>query len=64
MPKMTVTTNDGRVVADFEIGDLDPVDYHPEIERSCVRPSSSRGRRSRAGSSATTSAPGFPQPQR
>jgi hypothetical protein len=32
MPKMTVTTNDGRVVADFEIGDLDPVDYQPEID--------------------------------
>jgi hypothetical protein len=32
MPKMTVTTNDGRFVADFEIGDLDPVDYQPEID--------------------------------
>jgi hypothetical protein len=32
MPKMTVTTNDGRVVADFEIGDLDPVDDQPEID--------------------------------
>ena len=32
MPKMTVTTNDGRVVADFEISDLDPVDYQPEID--------------------------------
>jgi hypothetical protein len=32
MPKMTVTTNDGRVVADFEIGDVDPVDYQPEID--------------------------------
>jgi hypothetical protein len=27
MPKMTVTTNDGRFVADFEIGDVEPVDY-------------------------------------
>ena len=32
MPKMTVTTNDGRVVADFEIGDVDPVEYQPEID--------------------------------
>jgi hypothetical protein len=32
MPKMTVTTNDGRVVAAFEIGDVDPVDYQPEID--------------------------------
>jgi hypothetical protein len=32
MPKMTVTTSDGRVVAEFEIGDLDPVDYQPEID--------------------------------
>jgi hypothetical protein len=32
MPKMTVTTNDGRFVADFEIGDVDPVDYQPEID--------------------------------
>ena len=32
MPKMTVTTSDGRVVADFEIGDVDPVDYQPEID--------------------------------
>jgi hypothetical protein len=32
MPKMTVTTNDDRFVADFEIGDVDPVDYQPEID--------------------------------
>jgi hypothetical protein len=32
MPKMTVTTNDGRFVADFEIGDVDPVDYQAEID--------------------------------
>jgi hypothetical protein len=32
MPKMTVTTNDGRFVADIEIGDVDPVDYQPEID--------------------------------
>ena len=32
MPKMTVTTNDGRFVADFEIGDVDPVDDQPEID--------------------------------
>ena len=32
MPKMTVTTNDGRFIADFEIGDVDPVDYQPEID--------------------------------
>jgi hypothetical protein len=32
MPKMTVTTNDGRVVAEFEIGDVDPVEYQPEID--------------------------------
>jgi hypothetical protein len=32
MPKMTVTTNDGRFVADFEIGDVDPVEYQPEID--------------------------------
>jgi hypothetical protein len=32
MPKMTVTTNDGRFVADFEIDDLDPVDDQPEID--------------------------------
>jgi hypothetical protein len=32
VPKMTVTTNDGRFVADFEIGDMDPVDYQPEID--------------------------------
>ena len=32
MPKMTVTTNDGRFVANFEIGDVDPVDYQPEID--------------------------------
>ena len=32
MPKMTVTTNDGRVIADFEIGDVDPVDDQPEID--------------------------------
>ncbi len=32
MPKMTVTTNDGRFVADFEIGGADPVDYQPEID--------------------------------
>jgi hypothetical protein len=30
--KMTVNTNDGRFVADFEIGDVDPVDYQPEID--------------------------------
>jgi hypothetical protein len=30
MPKMTVTTNDGRCVADFDIGDLDPVEYQPD----------------------------------
>jgi hypothetical protein len=30
MPKMTVTTNDGRFVADFDIGDLDPVEYQPD----------------------------------
>ena len=29
---MTVTTNDGRFVADFDIGDLDPVEYQPEID--------------------------------
>ena len=27
---MTVTTNDGRFVADFDIGDLDPVEYQPD----------------------------------
>ena len=32
MPKMTVTTNDGRFVADFEIGDVDPIDDQPEID--------------------------------
>ena len=32
MPTMTVTTNDGRFIADFEIGDVDPVDYQPEID--------------------------------
>jgi hypothetical protein len=32
MPKMTVTTNDGRIVADFDIGGLDPVEYQPEID--------------------------------
>jgi hypothetical protein len=32
MPKMTVTTNDGRFVADFEIGEVDPIDYQPEID--------------------------------
>ena len=32
MPKMTVTTNDGRFIADFEIGDVDPIDYQPEID--------------------------------
>ena len=32
MPKMTVTTNDGRFVADFEVGDVDPVDDQPEID--------------------------------
>ena len=32
MPKIMVTTNDGRVIADFEIGDVDPVDYQPEID--------------------------------
>ena len=32
MPKMTVTTNDGRFIADFEIGDVDPVDDQPEID--------------------------------
>ncbi len=32
MPKMTVTTNDGRFVADFEIGDVDPVDDQPEFD--------------------------------
>jgi hypothetical protein len=32
MPKMTVTTIDGRFVADLEIGDVDPVDYQPEID--------------------------------
>jgi hypothetical protein len=32
MPKMTITTNDGRFVADFEIGNVDPVDYQPEID--------------------------------
>jgi hypothetical protein len=32
MPKMTVTTNDGRVVANFEIGGMDPVEYQPEID--------------------------------
>ena len=29
---MTVTTNDGRVVANFEIDDVDPVEYEPEID--------------------------------
>ena len=32
MPKMTVTTNDGRFIANFEIGDVDPVEYQPEID--------------------------------
>jgi hypothetical protein len=32
MPKMTVTTNDGGFVADFEIGEVDPIDYQPEID--------------------------------
>ena len=32
MPTMTVTTNDGRFIADFEIGDVDPIDYQPEID--------------------------------
>ena len=32
MPKMTVTTNDGRFIADFEIGDVDPIDDQPEID--------------------------------
>ncbi len=32
MPKMTVTTNDGRFGADFEIGDVDPVDDQPESD--------------------------------
>jgi hypothetical protein len=32
MPTMTVTTNDGRVVAEFEIGAMDPVEYQPEID--------------------------------
>ena len=32
MPKMMVTTNDGRFIADFEIGDVDPIDYQPEID--------------------------------
>jgi hypothetical protein len=32
MPTMTVTTNDGRVIAEFEIGDVDPVDDQPEID--------------------------------
>ena len=56
MPKMTVTTNDGRVVADFEIGDVDPVDYQPEIDEVLREAFELEGRRSRAGSSATTSA--------
>jgi hypothetical protein len=33
MPKMTVTTNDGRFVADFETGEVDPMDYQPEIDQ-------------------------------
>ena len=33
MPKMTVTTNDGRFIVDFEIGDVDPIDYQPEIDK-------------------------------
>ena len=32
MPKMTVTTNDGRFIADFEIGDVDLIDDQPEID--------------------------------
>ena len=32
MPKMTVTTSDGHVVAKFEIGELGPVDYQAEID--------------------------------
>ena len=32
MPKMTVTTNDGRFIADFEIGDVDPINDQPEID--------------------------------
>ena len=32
MPKMTVTPNDGRFIADFEIGDVDPIDDQPEID--------------------------------
>ena len=32
MPTMTVATNDGRFIADFEIGDVDPIDYQPEID--------------------------------
>jgi hypothetical protein len=63
MPKMTVTTNDGRFVADFEIGDVDPVDYQPEIDE-VLREAFELGGPDRTGSSATTSDPGSPRPQR
>jgi hypothetical protein len=32
MPTMTVTTNDGRFIADVEIGDVDPIDDQSEID--------------------------------
>jgi hypothetical protein len=64
MPKMTVTPNDGRFIADFEIGDVDPIDYQPEIDEVLREAFESEGavvpdwlRRDDVG-------PGSPRPQR
>ena len=65
MPKMTVTTNDGRFIADFEIGDVDPVDYQPEIDEVLREAFELEGA---AGPGLAPSAddvgPGSPRPQR
>ena len=64
MPKMTVTTNDGRFVADFEIGDVDPVDYQPEIDEVLREAFELEGAPIPDWLQRDDVGPGFPRPQR
>ena len=64
MPKMTITTNDGRFVADFKIGDVDPVDYQPEIDEVLREGFELEGAAVPDWLQRDDVAPGFPPPQR
>jgi hypothetical protein len=64
MPKMTVTTNEGRFVADFEIGDVDPVDYQPEIDEVLREAFELEGAPVPDWLQRADVAPGLPRPQR